>query len=221
MKISIYTIAFVSVFLCISSANAAPVLFNGSLTGPIDNAGLPPGWTAINPSPDTMDENNNVGFNQNTFQATPSPSPDGGTWVGMATDGISIFESFGQTVNGFSIGTTYDVSWYHANFGHGFGFDGANTVVLLIDGIVFGSGASLGLGISWVDETVSFTATSLSHQIGFQLQDITQAYHSIDGIRLEERTTAPVPLPAGLGLFILALATLQVRKEKPGTDHGF
>ena len=208
--------AIASIFFCLSSAHSAPILFNGSLTGPVDNGGLPAGWVAISPSPDTIDENNNVGFNQNTFQATPSPSPDGGTWVGMAADGVSIFESFGQTVSGFNIGTSYDVSWYHANFGHGFGFDGANTIELLIDGAVMGSGSLLGLSTSWVDETVSFTATSASHQIGFRLQDNTQAYHSIDGIRLAESSMAPVPLPAGLGLFCLALATLRVRGRSSG-----
>ena len=213
MKALLYSMTLVFSFFCIASANAVPVVVNGSLTGPIDNAGLPPGWSAISPSPDTMDENNNVGLNQNTFQATPSPSPDGGTWVGMAADGVSLFESFGQTVSGFDIGTTYDVSWFHANFGHGFGFDGDNSIELLIDGAAMGGGPLLGLSTSWVVETVSFTATSTSHQIGFRLQDSTKSYHSIDGIRLAESSTAPVPLPAGLGLFCMALATLRIRSR--------
>lgn len=148
MKISIYAVALMSIFICNASANAAPILTNGSLTGPINNSSLPPGWSAVSPSPDTMDENNNLGLPFNTFQATPSPSPDGGTWVGMGADGVSIFESLGQTVSGFSIGTSYDVSWYHANFGHGFGFDGDNAIELLIDGVVMGGGPLLALSTS-------------------------------------------------------------------------
>ena len=98
-------------------AAAGPVLVNGSLTGPIANAGLPPGWTVVSPSPDTMDENNNVGC-CGSFQATPSASPDGGTWIGFADDGGGFLEQFGQSVSGFDIGTSYDVSWYQANFGY-------------------------------------------------------------------------------------------------------
>src|SRR5204862_2300352 len=52
---------------------AAPVLTNGSLTGPITNGGVPPGWTLLAGSPDTMDQNNNVGVSGlGQFVAAPA-----------------------------------------------------------------------------------------------------------------------------------------------------
>jgi hypothetical protein len=79
--------------LFVGTANAVPIITNGSLSGDIDNGGVPLGWDVISPSPDTIDENSNVGFlGNNTFQATPSASADGGTWVGMA----SLLVSLGQ-----------------------------------------------------------------------------------------------------------------------------
>ncbi|WP_412972196.1 hypothetical protein [Glaciecola sp. MF2-115] len=136
---------------------------NGSLTDTIDNGGVPSGWNIISPSPDTMDENSNVGFAGNGFfLATPSASPDGSTWVGMASLSGTL-ESFGQVVTGFSIGFNYDLSWYHANFGYDFGFTEANAIQVLVDGNIIGNGAVLPIGTGWFNEMLSFTATSTSH----------------------------------------------------------
>jgi hypothetical protein len=83
-----------------------------------------------------MDENSNVGFAGNGyFLATPSASPDGSTWAGMAST-TGLLESFGQLVTGFSIGLNYHLSWYHANFGYDFDFTEANAIQVLVDGNV-------------------------------------------------------------------------------------
>lgn len=68
-----------------ASATASPVLLNGSLTGPIANNGVPSSWTILAGSPDTMDQNNNVGVvGLADFGVAPAgPSPNGGTWVGI------------------------------------------------------------------------------------------------------------------------------------------
>ena len=197
-----------TVALCFLSfalaAQAAPVLVNGSLTGPIANGGVPTGWSVTSPSPDTVDQNNNVGGPNGGWQAGPTLSNNGGTWVGFARDG-SFIESFGQVIAGFTVGASYDLAWEHANFGYLLGYDGANAVEALLDGVAIGSGASLGLSSSWVDEGISFVATSASHRIDFRLRDTAKSYHSIDGIRLSDTVTNGVPEPVSLALVGIAL----------------
>ncbi|MDO9096405.1 MAG: PEP-CTERM sorting domain-containing protein [Rubrivivax sp.] len=197
-----------------SIAHGAPVLVNGSLTGSIANAGVPTGWSVTSPSPDTMDQDNNVGGPFGGFGATPTASPDGGTWVGFARDG-SFIESFGQVVAGFDVGSSYDLSWYHANFGYTpGGYTGDNAVEVLLDGIVMGSGALRSLSEGWVDETISFVATAASHRIDFRLRETARSYHSIDGIRLSD-STGTVPEPLSLGL--VAVGLLGVAASRRGS----
>jgi hypothetical protein len=205
-------------FLCFitatQSAFAVPIIDNGSLTGPIDNNGVPTGWTIYAGTPDTMDENNNVGGSYGYFGATPSPSPDGGTWVGIAdAPSISIFETFGQTVDGFDIGTTYSVSWYQANFGYTFaGYINPDSIGLLIDGILVGNSSISPLATGWTLETVEFTATDTSHLLSFAIgSEPGQSYLSIDGISIQ---SAPVPEPATLLLLSLGLAGLAGSSRK-------
>ena len=70
----IAAIVFASSVLCSVQALAVPILTNGSLTGPITNGGVPSGWTTLAGSPDTMDENNNVGGAFGGFDDCGSPS---------------------------------------------------------------------------------------------------------------------------------------------------
>lgn len=188
--------------LAISFNVNSATLVNGSLTGSIANPGVPSGWTTISGSPDTMDETHNVGTSSALFQATPSASSDGGTWVGLGRQG-SFIESFGQTISDFSIGEAYELSWEHSNFGYS-SYDGANAIEVFLDGTSIGSGSLLNLGTVWALESVSFVATSLSHQISFALRDVAQSYHGIDGISLNAATSA-VPVPAALFMFAPAL----------------
>ncbi|MCS5619571.1 MAG: hypothetical protein NZ808_06905, partial [Myxococcota bacterium] len=171
------------------SAQALPIV-NGSLTGPIRNGYLgppptvPPGWTAIVGSPDTMDENNNLGVPWLVFLTTPSPSPNGGTWVGFVSSGSSFRETFGQTAGVFTIGTVYSVSWYQANFGgESPGYISSDVVEVLVDGVVVGNGSLAPLAPGWTSESVQFTATAVSHVLSFRPGGgVGGSYLSIDGI---------------------------------------
>ena len=88
----------------------AQLVTNGSLTGPISNGGVPPGWTVLQESPDTMDANNNVGVvGLLDFGAAPNATPDGGTWVGFGSS-TGFTETFGQSVSGLTVGTVYKIS---------------------------------------------------------------------------------------------------------------
>ena len=181
---------------------------NGSLTGPIDNAGVPAGWSITSESPDTMDENNNVGTGTLAFQSTPSgPSPDGGTWVGFARDPASFIESFGQLVTGFSVGTQYELSWDQGNFGAVYSppqYILSNAIEVLVDGSSVGAGSVIPSASNWSTDSVVFTATSANHQIDFRLLNVGPSYLSIDGIAVQPVVGAiPEPmtmLAVGLGI---------------------
>ena len=81
------TLALLVAFSAFAGATAQAQVVNGSLTGPISNGGVPPSWTLLAGSPDTMDAGNNVGVvGLQGFGAVPSATPNGGTWVGMGSD---------------------------------------------------------------------------------------------------------------------------------------
>jgi hypothetical protein len=178
----------------VGSVSAQEFITNGSLTGPIDNGGVPPDWILLAQSPDTMDENNNVGIPSGApFGIAPSgPSPDGGTWVGFAADG-NFREIFGQTVTGLAIGAQYEISWYAGNFG-ALSYVAPNAINVSVDGSSIGSGGVLQLASSWTAESVFFTATATSHDLSFGLLNADKAYLSIDGISLT--VAGPPPPPA-------------------------
>lgn len=229
--------------LCIvaaTSASAAPTLINGSLDGPTTDNTPPTGWTAttypgtaVVLTPDTIDKNRNA-FGSTSY-APLSASPNGGSWVGLAlTDfrpaGIPyVFnEGIQQTVSGFTIGTSYTLTWYHANFGLGSpgcppGCSGSNAIELLADGASVGSGSVLSIGTEWVEESVSFIAADTDINLTFQsLLTTGYSYQSIDGIRLMETPVTPpnaVPEPAMLSLFsgaglALVLASRRRKQDK-------
>lgn len=211
--------ALTALFIAAGSAQAASLVINGSLTGPIANMGTPSGWTILEGTPDTMDGGNNVGVAGATdFGVAPaSASPDGGTWVGIGMNG-SYVERFGQTLSGLSIGQTYTVSWFAGNFGLSqttgsspVQYLGSNAIDVMLDGVSVGHGATLGLSSNWFNESLTFTATSASQQLSFKLASATKAYLSIDGIAVVAGTTPAVPEPStwammGIGLVGLALS---------------
>jgi hypothetical protein len=206
--------AFVSM-IGAQSALALPIV-NGSLTGPIANGYLgpfppvPPGWSIVVGSPDTMDENNSSGVpGLLAFAATPSPSPDGGTWVGFSSFGSSIRETFGQTIGGFTIGTVYSVSWYQANFGYIPGYTNPDVVEVLVDSVVVGNGSLAPLAPGWTSESVQFTATAVSHELSFRPGgDVDGSYLSADGISI-----SAVPEPNTALLLSLGLVGLSARRR--------
>jgi hypothetical protein len=186
-----------------------------------------------------MDQSNNSGQPTIQFLATPSASPDGGTWVGLASvkiSGTTELEGITQKVSGFTIGKSYSLSWYHANFGwkHAslpmdpFVADDANGIEVFADGAAIGSGAILAVGTNWVEESITFVATDTELDLTFQAfampNEGDNSYQSIDGISLAELPpidpppTNAVPEPAALSLFSgagLAMLLAGRRRKQP------
>lgn len=197
--------AFALAILAATCVSAQAVgVTNGSLTGPIANGGVPPGWTLLLGSPDTNDINFNVGGGT-PFGIIPSgPSPDGGTWVGIGAD-VGFVEQFGQSITGLVIGQTYTVSWYAGNFGAltGSGYLGSNAIQVLLDGVAAGHGGPLSLGADWYAQSLSFTATANSQLLAFQLETSERSYLSIDGIAV-----GAVPEPGTYALMLAGIAAM-------------
>ncbi|MCP3983055.1 MAG: PEP-CTERM sorting domain-containing protein [bacterium] len=146
-----------------------------------------------------MDENNNIGVTgMGLFGATPSPSPDGGAWVGLFTVGTAV-EMFAQSVSGFSIGQSYEVSWYHSNFGYAASTNDVS-IEMFVDGSSVGLGPSIALGTPWFSESITFVATATTHTIEFGSIGSGQAYSGIDGIAI-----AQVPEPSTFALLSVGL----------------
>ncbi|ARE39384.1 hypothetical protein RGUI_1243 [Rhodovulum sp. P5] len=146
------------------------------------------------------------------FTVTPiGPSPDGGTWVGFAGGFV---ESFGQTISDFTVGTTYELSWYAGNFGAetGPGYNGPNAIEVLLDGVSIGSGSVYSTGRLWFEESIEFTATATSSELAFRLLNSIDSYMSIDGIELTE-VDADVPLPASVLLLLGAMGGLGMARR--------
>lgn len=226
-------------------ASAAPILVNGSLTGPILGEGVPPpGWTVTTPTPDTVDVDHNSGRSKPVlFVATPSESPDGGTWVGLAanptggTTPVKI-EAINQTVSGFTLGKSYTLKWYHANFGwkyegQNYALTATNAIRVLADGVAIGTGSMLALGEGWVEESLNFVAADTDIDLTFTSVEVLASfpsfeemvgyfsYQSIDGIRLSESDDVPpgqVPEPASLPLFASAGMALMLARRRNTAD---
>jgi hypothetical protein len=205
MKIRTLQLAAVAAFIALGqSLIAVPALINGSLTGPIANGGVPTGWSILAGSPDTMDENNNVGGNT-PFGVTPSgPSLDGGTWIGFANGSGNFAEIFGQMVSGFTVGATYDLRWYEGNFGAltGPSYLAANSIAVTVGGSYVGSGSLLSLSPNWSSDSLTFVAGAPNLQINFGLTiPNVDSYLSIDGISLREVGTQ-VPDQGGTAMLL-------------------
>lgn len=219
----------------------AELVTNGSLSGEIINgavqfgqntrSGLPAEWRSLvtkgatNNSPDTMDVNNYGGLPASIiFRATPSASPDGGTWVGIARDSsISTNEVFGQAVSGFTIGTTYQLSWFDANFGGLVTgrYDDPNFFVATLsdsatsNALETFTGTSRPVAEGWAQQSFSFIASQTNYFLTLGLgSSVNSSYMSIDGISINAVAAVPEPQTWALMAGGLLLIGFNARKRQ-------
>lgn len=136
------------------------------------------------------------------FAAT---SPDGGNFV-LADGDPNYSDAFSQTINGLTIGRTYDVSFYEAA-GQQYGFTGPTTEQWVV---TFGGSTQLstlfslpeGGNAPWQAKTLSFKATATSQILSFLASGTPNGAPPIsllDGVSV---TAAGVPEPASWALLI-------------------
>ncbi len=188
---------------------AAPnFVANSALTGPTGTAVQPPSWTAAlgsNPGGGVVSTADTLDINFPTYAAdlgnvplvTASASPDGGSWVGLvaaegSTGSAHYNESIQQTVSGLSIGNTYTVSFYVANFGVKDALVRPGGAQAYVDGtLVADSGIFAPTASTWSLITGTFVASSTSITLEIDayyntlnLGSYDGAYMSVDGVTL-------------------------------------
>jgi len=202
------------------TARAESLVVNGSLNGSIANMDVPTGWTVLAGTPDTVDPTSNVGVSGwLSFGVAPTVSPDGGTWVGLGING-SYIESFGQSLNGLTVGQTYTVSWQAANFGinnQANSYLGSNAIGVMLDGASIGQGSTLSLSSNWSTQSLTFVATSASQLLSFSLASTEKAYLGIDGISVTAGGVTPaVPEPSTWALMAIGLVGMAAMRRRLG-----
>ena len=174
----------------------AQTVTNGSVTGaPAANngitAGNAPGWSTFAFSPDLC----NVTFPSysGNSQVPRIASPDGGTWLGIA----SLGEAAQTTITGLTIGQTYTLRFCGANFGTGALYNGtpANPTIAVV-GVATTTLSIPQVANTWNPYSLTFTATATSHVLRCTISG-GSTYASLDGFNLTGALCNPVILPAG------------------------
>lgn len=173
---------------------------NGSVTGsPAANSGiqngLAPPWSRCNFSPDLCD----VGRPSylTTSAVTPAPSPDGGTWLGVAALG-ECAETF---IFGLTPGQSYTLYFCGANFGTGSSYNGVLAEPQITVGASVQSFSIPQAASVWTAYSMNFTANATTMMLQVTHPSGPNAYASLDGFNLTGNVCNPVILPAGIENF--------------------
>jgi len=149
---------------------------NGSVTGsPAANSGInngnAAGWSGCNFSPDLCD----VGFASYSggSSVAVSASPDGGTWLGMA----SLEECAQTSITGLTSGNSYTLYFCGANFGSGSSifYGGPGAPRITIGGNVQSFSIPQAAN-TWGGYSMSFTATSSTMTLQIQAPNVSGSY---------------------------------------------
>jgi len=231
--------------VCLSGyAHAAPVVQNGTFSGTVSNNATPSGWNnsggSIN-TPDIIDINNNFGFtniptsgapSNFAFDETPEIRVGADTWVGLFGDNSnSQAEQISQTITGFDIGTTYDLSWLEGNFGYDFDTTDAgnaldanasNALRLEFSSADGNSGGFrtnevFATQSEWLTRETQFFAEDTEYTFTFSLKTGDRSYLSLDDFGITEvvAATSPVPEPSSWAMLLTgALLMFRFNRKK-------
>lgn len=172
---------------------------NGSFNSPTGNSVTPAGWTnvlgynpgtslGVWPSVDVCDINFTAYFNN--AGVAVSPSPDGGTWTGISSIPPDFEnEAVEQVVSGFTVGQTYELKFYAANFG-GTPFIDPGVVTGYINGTAVAVSPVLNLVPNvWTTVTGTFVASATSMTLQLDAIHTTGnggagGYYDVDGVTI-------------------------------------
>ena len=210
---------FTGMLVIASGAAAEPVLNNGDMNGIVGMGIAPAGWNIAQATPDVVDANgpfNNTGVPWTT-------SPNGGTFARMNGVGNVQSEGISQSVSGFDVGETYELSFYATNLGFRTnstgawgGFDGYfefyadGNLVATSDAL--SKQASATDPIEWVEQSVQFEANASDILLEIRAETTAGvfeiAYMGIDGLN-----ASVVPTPGVLSaLAMLGVASTRRRR---------
>ncbi|MBD3638794.1 MAG: gliding motility-associated C-terminal domain-containing protein [Crocinitomicaceae bacterium] len=170
------------IFLFLPLFGLSQTVTNGSVTGsPAGNNVLTnaAGWSVCNFSPDLCD----VGFPSYSggSQVAPAASPDGGTWLGLAAVGSG--ECAQTTITGLTVGNSYTLCFYGANFGTGALFNSSPSNPDICVGATCTTVSIPQVAGAWTQFTLPFTATATSMTLSCTLAG-DDSYCGLDGFTI-------------------------------------
>lgn len=195
-----------TLFISNLSSVSSQIVTNGSFNNATGNSVTPAGWanvlgnnpgpgTGVNPTVDVL----GGGFTSYSGNSVvpASPSPEGGTWVGLSSIQNFENEAIQQNVPGFVIGQTYQVQMWVANFG-GPNFSDPGTITVYANNVAVVTSPVLNLTANaWIQITGTFVATATNMVIQIDAFHSTGAggsgYYSVDGLTI-------IPLCAANGI---------------------
>ena len=178
----------ISLFSCFTLQSQT--VTNGSVTGTPEGNDLlanATGWSSCTLSPDLC----SVTFSSyaGTTQVSASPSPDGGTWLGLAALG----ECATTTITGLSIGKSYSLCFYGACFGTGFLFNNSPSTPSICVGTTCQTFVIPMVANTWNQFTMNFTATANTMLLTASLSNTYFSYASLDGFRVGSFGKCTIP----------------------------
>ena len=196
---------------------------------------VPPSWNQLTGTPLQMGQASADlwtsagrwdGFNN--YYGPVNVSPDGGVFVGGAAwANGNVGEGLWQNVAGLQIGQQYELTFYSSHIGATNDsnmpaiYTGPGFWNVYLDNSFLGSGSTVSASTlgnnSWVQTSMTFTATSGDLDLAFRAgtsNPANGAWLGIDGISL---TASPVPEPSGALLLFLAGACSVVYRRRTDT----
>ena len=186
---------------------------NGSVTGsPASNSGIStgnaPGWSGCSFSPDLCD----VGLPSflSTSQVTPSYSPDGGTWLGLASmSPAGATECATTSITGLTVGQSYTLYFCAACFGSGASIcnnsPATPTIAVGATSQLYTIPMAAG---TWISCSLPFTATASTMALEAKHSSAFGAYYAYAGLDGFSLTT-----PCGILLPIKLLSFNAFRQD--------
>jgi hypothetical protein len=165
----------------------AQTITNGSVTGsPASNSGInagnAPGWSGCSFSPDLC--NVSLPSYLSSSQVTPSFSPDGGTWLGLASmSPAGATECAATTITGLTVGNSYTLYFCAACFGTASSICNNSPATPTISVGATSQLYTIPMAAStWVSCSLSFTATATTMPLEAKHSSVFGAYYAYTGV---------------------------------------